>query len=552
MTGFGGWIPPWTFPQRLSITDATAPESDWGGRRVAGFYRSLRGASSALVLAMFGVVVHTSPAMADLTACINSPIEANCYSPPVVSVPGGTPTSLSISFSSLATITTVILPDGSGIGGTGPVQDQLNALLVGTTGAIIQQALDGVIEPPSLSFVSHVLDTTTSTVTLENTIGPGTVIYADRDNGGLLLQVVAGTTNVNINTHTNNLFTDTFQATNSLSAEGLGWLSGDLHTTFQTVLLDDGFGFTDVLLSRGRRSAGASGFIIAAADGGEPLQANLGDGWSTWSKSSYRDASFDDTSGNFGFGSHGWSAAYGLDHTDGDWLFGAAAGYSTLKSKQNTTGDKGDLQAFKAGLYAAYHPGDWTIIGSASGSFQTIKSKRLTLLPTPATADYDAASFNVGLEAARHIALSSNAFLEPMAGLNYSHLRTDAFTEAGGGGLGLSVDAENTDALKAYIGARLASTMAMSHGMTITPELRGRVVYDVLGDGRDLTATLTDAAIPTPFSVSGLEPNRLGGIIGAGLTLVSTTNWQATLSYDAEIRGGDVLHTARTGFTWAF
>ena len=90
------------------------------------------------------------------------------------------------------------------------------------------------------------------------------------------------------------------------------------------------------------------------------------------------------------------------------------------------------------------------------------------------------------------------------------------------------------------------------NGMTITPELRARVVYDVLGDSRDLTATLFDAAIPTPFSVSGLEPNRFGGIIGAGLTLASTTNWQATISYDAEIRGGDVLHTARGGFTWAF
>jgi outer membrane autotransporter protein len=210
------------------------------------------------------------------------------------------------------------------------------------------------------------------------------------------------------------------------------------------------------------------------------------------------------------------------------------------------------LEVFKAGLYASYHPGDWTFSGSASGSFQTIESKRLTLLPTPATADYDAASFNAGIEAARRMAISDTAFFEPMAGFNYSHLHTDAFTEAGGGGLGLSVDAENTDTLKAYIGARLAGTFDMGNSMTITPELRGRVVYDVLGDGRDITATLTDAAIPTPFAVSGLEPDRLGGIIGAGLTLAGTQNWQATLSYDAEIRGGDVLHTARAGFNWAF
>ena len=293
------------------------------------------------------------------------------------------------------------------------------------------------MEAPSLNFVSRVLDNTTQTITLESDSGCKTIVIGDRINGGIAYKLQAGFNNLNINSIFNNFFTDTFQAANSLSGEGLAWLSGDLHTTFQTVLLDDGFGFTDTLLLRGRRSAGPSGSIIAAADGGEPLEASLGDGWSTWSKSAYRNASFDDTASNFGFAADGFSSAYGLDHAGGDWLTGVAVSYSTLTSKQDVTGDKGDLQAFKAGLYASYHPGDWTITGSATGSFQSIKSKRLITLPTP-------------------------------------------------------------------------------------------------------------------FAVTGLEPSRFGGIIGAGLTLASSTNWQATLSYDAEIRGHDVLHTARGGLTWAF
>jgi uncharacterized protein with beta-barrel porin domain len=525
---------------------------------VAGFYRGLREASSALALSMFVAALTARGAAADIVPDANLPSGvcisfaetdvSQCVSDQPPS-PGAN-NELALSSTHRETITTVILPDGTGVSGSGPVQDQLNALLTGPNGTTLQNALSPVIGSSTLIFIDRQYNGTDLTIVFEDTLGPGTVLVGFNRTRSYFAP--PGTVVLNIISNFDRLFTDTFQATNSLSAEGLGWLSGDLHTTFQTVLLDDGFGFTDVLLSRGRRSAGAQGYIIAAADGGEPLEANLGDGWSTWSKSSYRNASFDDTSSNYGFDSNGWSAAYGFDHADGDWLFGAAAGYSTLKSKQNTTGDKGDLEAFKAGLYASYHPGDWTISGSASGSFQSIESERLTLLPTPATADYDAISFNVGLEAARHIALSGNAFFEPMAGLNYSHLHTDAFTEAGGGGLGLSVDAENTDALKAYIGARLAGTFDMNNRMTITPELRGRVVYDVLGEGRDLTANLVDATIATPFDVSGLEPNRLGGIIGVGLTLAGSQNWQATLSYDAEIRGGDVSHTARAGFNFEF
>ena len=51
---------------------------------------------------------------------------------------------------------------------------------------------------------SSTSDATNSTlvVTLENSIGPGTIIIGDRDNGGTPFEVLAGTTNLNVNTHT--------------------------------------------------------------------------------------------------------------------------------------------------------------------------------------------------------------------------------------------------------------------------------------------------------------------------------------------------------------
>ncbi len=519
----------------------------------------LRGAASGLALAIFGVALTVEHAAAQVCITIQETDVSQCAF--YTHSTSGADNYTGLSSIHRDTITTIVLPGGSGVGGSGPVRDQLNTLLTGPNAAIVQNALTPVIGSQTLTLLNRQDNGTNVTfIRTEDTIGPGIVLVGFNRTRSFFVPAgaIIGTGGQSASVLDNlifdveHLFTDTFQATNSLSAAGLGWLSGDLHTTFQTVLLDDGFGFTDTLLLRGRRSAGAYGAIIAAGLGGEPLQASLGDGWSTWSKSAYRNGSFDDTASNFGFAADGFSSAYGLEHADGEWLTGVAVGYSTLNSKQDVTGDKGDLQAFKAGLYASYHPGDWTFTGSATGSFQTIKSKRLVNLPTPATADYDATSFNLGFEAARRFALTDTAFFEPTGGFVYSHLHSDSFTEAGGGGLGISVDAENTDALKAYVGARLASTMTLSDGMTITPELRGRFVYDVLGDNRDLTASFADVAAATPFAVSGLEPKRAGGIIGAGLTLASTTNWQATTSYDAEIRGGDVLHTARGGFTWAF
>lgn len=56
--------------------------------------------------------------------------------------------------------------------------------------------------------------TATETITLEDTVGPGTIIIGDRDRGGTAFQVLVGTANLNINTHTQ---TDIFQTVTTTS-----------------------------------------------------------------------------------------------------------------------------------------------------------------------------------------------------------------------------------------------------------------------------------------------------------------------------------------------
>ena len=51
-------------------------------------------------------------------------------------------------------------------------------------------------------------------VTLEDTVGPGTIIIGNRDTGGTAFQVLAGTNNLNVNTHT---LTQIFQTTTTTS-----------------------------------------------------------------------------------------------------------------------------------------------------------------------------------------------------------------------------------------------------------------------------------------------------------------------------------------------
>jgi outer membrane autotransporter protein len=133
-----------------------------------------------------------------------------------------------------------------------------------------------------------------------------------------------------------------------------------------------------------------------------------------------------------------------------------------------------------------------------------------------------------------------------MAGLVYTMLRVNSFRESGTTFLDLSGDRATIDALKGYIGARVSTTFSIS-GVAITPELRGRLLYDFLDDRRGFTARFVTDPAATPVPVTGVQPGRLAGMVGVGVSARIAPNWQAHAGYDAELRHNSVSHLVSGG-----
>jgi uncharacterized protein with beta-barrel porin domain len=75
----------------------------------------------------------------------------------------------------------------------------------------------------------------------------------------------------------------------------------------------------------------------------------------------------------------------------------------------------------------------------------------------------------------------------------------------------------------------------------------GALLYDFLNDQRAFTASFAGDPTQTQFLVAGLQPDRLAGLFGVGASLQLTPQWRGFISYDAELRGGDVAHFVTAG-----
>jgi hypothetical protein len=477
-------------------------------------------------------------------------------------------------------VTVVVVP------GSGPLTGELQRVLSGPNGNLIANVLlsripgssQNLVPPPGLTFPLLPFNPASAppgvTINTYTVFGPDIVVFgpspgtvncngpppaaafvgqtlaaaAPNCNFAGYQQFIVGAADTEFDTNFNFELQNQF-ILGAAATPGINWLLGDLHTEFQTAILDGDFNFVDGLLSHAR---GGPGGMLFSANPMQFADAALADApaattgpWRLWAKGDYASANFAGTASNFGFGYSTGGGEAGIDYRMPDWVVGGAFAYDHADVTQDTTADHGTIGSWRLGAYASWQPGPWSFTGVVAGGFHNISANRLTLLPMPAASSYAARSVNVAGEVARSLDLGM-ATLQPMAGLVYTDLNVDGFAESGGL-LDLNGRAADIAALRGYAGARLYQSFDLANGRRLTPELRARVLYDFLNDPRALTASFVDDPTQTQFLVTGLQPARLAGLIGAMASVELTPQWRGFVSYDAELRGGDVAHFVTAG-----
>ncbi len=331
-------------------------------------------------------------------------------------------------------------------------------------------------------------------------------------------------------------------------------LSGEIHASAQTALIEDSRFIRDAVNDRLRAAlgvAGAPGTVTVYSDG-RPVLARAdtdrlavwGRGFGAWGHTNGdgNAARFNRSTGGVFVGADAWIADR--------WRLGAATGYSRTAFNASDRSSSGASDNYHASLYAGTAWGDLAFRGGAAYTWHGISTGRSVLFPgfgDSLRGDYNAATAQIFGELAHGFNAGAARF-EPFASLAYVNLHTDGLTERGGAAA-LTGAPAGTDAIFTTLGLRTSAAFALG-GTTLTA--RGTLGWrHAFGDVTTLLV-MRFAGGGNAFAIGGVPIARDAAAIEAGLDYAIAPNATLSATYGGQFGAAASDQSVKATFSVAF
>ena len=319
---------------------------------------------------------------------------------------------------------------------------------------------------------------------------------------------------------------------NAEAPVALDQLSGEIHASTNTALLEDSRFPRDAAQDRLRMALGG-----VAADHNTRIEDQVSEHFGLWGQ---------------GFGSwRQWDSngnAAAMDRTIGGFLmggdaliwddvrFGVLGGYSHAHFGVNDHMSSGTADTYTLGAYGGSEWDAFTLRGGLAHSWHSLDTSRSVAFSgfsDNLSAAYSGRPLQAWGEAAYSFETGAARF-EPFANLAYVNLNTDGFTESGAEFLNLTVDDSDVAELKAGVDVTAWTDISTENGL-LQPYLGIGYEHDLLDDKRELDGRLSSgqtveadsrAAAKSVFNLSG------------GLRFLADDGLRAEINLSASIGAG--------------
>jgi len=318
-------------------------------------------------------------------------------------------------------------------------------------------------------------------------------------------------------------------------------LSGEVHASAKTALLEDSRFVREAAIERLRASAGTAG---ASAT---PVKVDDGTGRSHSVDPTTRDTVFWSQALYSTGRARGDGNAARLDRSvDGllmgsdtrvgdDWRLGVIGGYSRSKFEVDERSSSGDATSYHLGLYGGTTRGPWALRAGAAYARHDVEAQRqarVTGLSDALKSNYDAATTQVFGEVGYSLAAGDVA-MEPFANLAHVTLHTDAFSERGTWAA-LQARSGNANLGLSTLGLRASTAVRLG---TIDATLKGMVGWRrAFGDLTPFTSVALPGA--TGFSdIAGVAVAKNAAVLQIGMDFAFSPRATFGMSYGGQFGG---------------
>ena len=331
-------------------------------------------------------------------------------------------------------------------------------------------------------------------------------------------------------------------------------LSGEIHASAKTVLLEDSRYVRDAASERLRSAVGAVGAssapVLASAGDGAKLAAATAMGPASWIQGlgSWRQTDGDGNAAQVKSSTGGF--LLGVDAPVSDvWRLGLMAGYSRTDFDVRDRSSSGDSDNYHLGAYGGGQWGALGLRGGLSYSWHDIATRRSVSMPGYSDrlkASYDGRTAQVFADLSYRIDTGVAAF-EPFANVAYVNLKTDSYTESGGAAA-LRANSQTTETTYTTLGSRITSGFELGGAQaTAKGSLGWRHAFG------DLKPVATQAfAAGNAFTVTGVPIAKNSAVLEAGLDVQVSRKVSFDLSYQGQLASGAQDHGVRAGLSVRF
>ncbi|AXA71961.1 hypothetical protein CE205_15810 [Achromobacter insolitus] len=331
-------------------------------------------------------------------------------------------------------------------------------------------------------------------------------------------------------------------------------LSGEIHASAKTVLLQDSRYVRDAVGERLRSAVGgvaaSSAPVLASAGSGQRLAPATAKGAASWIQAMGSWSHIDSDGNAARVKSSTAGFLMGADTPVSDaWRLGMMAGYSRTDFDVQDRASSGNSDNYHLGAYGG---GQWGALGLRGGvaySWHDITTRRSVSIPSftdRLKANYDGRTAQVFADLSYRIDTSSVSF-EPFANVAYVNLKTDGYTESGGAAA-LRAKGQTTDTTFTTLGTRASSSFELAGAQAAA---RGSLGWrHAFGDVNPVAAQTLSAG--NSFTVAGVPIAKDSAVIEAGVDVQITSRATFGLSYQGQLASSTQDHGVRAGLNIRF